>query len=187
MKKKASRFFIVEARRLIPLVFLLVLLLGLTVYDNFFRVEPTAGGPDAFEEGIAFTTTDWGPLTSPTSFAIAATHDKWTQLSREKGLSLPDYPFNAAEELAVFAVNSEIQGMQIIPRFEEVVVQVLVEPKDNYYHVVTVDRKAVDHEQAVWKFVDQENKLLNRIVPFWHETEEEDEEGEEEEEEEVEK
>ncbi len=185
MRKKASRFFIVEARRMIPLVFLLVLLLGLTVYDNFFRVEPTVGSPEGFEEGIAFTTTDWGPLTSPTSFTIAATHDEWAQLSLEKGLTLPDYPFNAQEELAVFAVNSEIQGIQIIPRFEEIVVQVLVEPKDNFYHVVTVDRKAVDHEQAVWKFVNQDNMLLNRIIPFWHDQEENDDDEDEEEEEEV--
>jgi hypothetical protein len=165
--KKRGRFFVVEARRLIPLLFLLVLLIGLTVYDNFFRVEPTAGLPEGGASNLVFTTTDWGVLTSPTSFNLVVDHDEWIRVSQELGLSLPDYPFNAAEELAVFAVNSEIQSMDVLPRFGEVEIRVMVEPKDNYFHVITVDRQAVDLEGAVWKFVDNQDRVLSRIVPFW--------------------
>lgn len=188
--KNKGRFFVVEARRLIPLVFLLVLLIGLTVYDNFFRVEPTAVLPGEGASNLAFTTTDWGLLTSPTSFNLVADHDEWLRVSQELGLTLPDYPFNAEKELAVFAVNSEIQSMDVVPRFEEVEIKVTVEPKENFFHVVTVDRQAVDLEGAVWKFVDNEDRVLSRIVPFWQrdnddDTEEEKEEEEKEEEEEV--
>lgn len=165
--KKRSRFFVVEARRFIPLLFLLVLLIGLTVYDNFFRVEPTSGLPEMDENSVAFTTTDWGMLTAPTSFNLVADHDEWIRVTQDLGLSLPDYPFNADEELAVFAINSEIQRMEVLPKFEEVEINVLVEPKDNYFHVVTVDRRTVDLEDAIWKFVDSQDRVLSRIVPFW--------------------
>lgn len=180
MPKKGSKIFIIEARRLIPILFLLVLLLSLTVYDNFFRAEPTAGLPERAEKGITFTTTDLGPLTSPTSFTLVADYEQWARVSQDLGLALPDYPFNAAEELAVFAINSEIQQMEVLPRFGEVEVRVLVEPKDNFYHVITVDRSAVDHEGAVWKFVDNQDRVLSRIIPFWRDKSEGDKEKREE-------
>ena len=34
------RFFVIEAKRLLPLLFLLVLLVSLSIYDNFFREFP---------------------------------------------------------------------------------------------------------------------------------------------------
>jgi hypothetical protein len=178
--KKRSRFFVVEARRLIPLLFLLVLLVGLTVYDNFFRVEPTAALPEGETNKLTFTTMDWGNLSSPTSFVLVADHDEWLRVSQDLGMTLPDYPFNAAEEIAVFAVNSEIQSMDVFPSFGEMEVRVLVEPKENFFHVITVGRPAVDHEGAVWKFVDSEDRVLSRIVPFW--TVDDDDEDDEEEE-----
>lgn len=182
--KNRSRFLVVEARRLIPLAFLLMLLIGLTVYDNFFRVEPTAGLPEEGISNLAFTSADWGSLTSPTSFNLVADYDEWLRVSRDLGLALPDYPFNAEKELAVFAVNSEIQSMEVVPGLEKVEIKVKVEPKENYFHVVTVDRQAVDLKGAVWKFVDKEERVLSRIVPFWQTDKDEDdeEEGEKEEE-----
>lgn len=178
--KKRGKFFVVEARRLIPLLFLLVLLIGLTVYDNFFRAEPTAGLPEGGRESLVFTTTERGALTAPTSFSLVADHEEWTRVSQDMGLSLPDYPFNAADEVAVFAVNSEIHNMNVIPRSGEVEIRVLVEPKDNYFHVITVDRATVDLESAVWQFVDQEGHILSRIIPFWQPENEQEEETEDE-------
>ena len=183
MKKKRN-FFVIEARRLIPLLFLLLLLIGLTVYDNFFRVEQTVGPSETVHEhSLTFTTTDWGVLTSPASFTLVADYDEWTRVAQELGLALPDYPFNAAEEVALFAVNSEIQSMELLPVLGELQIRVLVEPKENYFHVVTVDRQSVDLEGAVWKFVDNHQQVLSRITPFWHESEDngEEEDGEKEE------
>jgi|GEM_PF-390663 len=164
--KRKSKFFVFEARRLVPLLFLLVLLLGLTVYDNFFRVRTTTG-PVELDEGLAFTTTDWGEISPPASFTVVGDYDEWIRVSGELGLNLPDYPFDAAEEVAVFAVNGEIQRMDVLPRPDEVGIQVLVEPMDKHFHVVTVARQAVDHENAVWEFVDNQGQVLSRITPFW--------------------
>ncbi len=183
--KSRGKFFVIEARRLIPLLFLLMLLIGLTIYDNFFKLEPVVGTPEVEESGLVFTTTDWGELAAPASFKLVADYDQWASVSRDLGLELPDYPFNAADEVAVFAVNSEIQKMTVQPRFREVEIAVQVEPKENFFHVITVDRQSVDHEEAVWKFFDREDRLISRIVPFWHEDKEELEQEPEEDQEEV--
>ncbi len=165
--KKKGKFFVVEVRRLIPLLFLLVLLLSLTVYDNFFRAEQVVAPPEE-SGGIMFTTTDRGVLSAPVSFTLVADYEEWARVSRDLGLALPDYPFNAAQEIAIFAVNGEIQGVNVLPAAGQgVEIKVDVEPKEKYFHVITVDRRDVDHEGAVWNFVDRENRLLSRIVPFW--------------------
>ena len=165
--KKKGKFFVVEVRRLVPLLFLLVLLLSLTVYDNFFRTEQVVAPPEEVG-GIMFTTTDSGILSSPVSFTLVADYDEWARVSQEMGLPLPDYPFNAAQEVAVFSMNSQIQSLDVLPApGEGVEIRVGVEPKEKYFHVITVDRRDVDHQGAVWNFVDDENRLLSRIIPFW--------------------
>lgn len=173
MKKKRN-FFVIEARRLIPLLFLLLLLVGLTVYDNFFRVETVGPSENVQEQDLTFTTTDWGVLTSPLSFNLVSDYEEWARVSQELGLSLPDYPFNAAEEIALFAVNSEVKGMELLPVLGEMQIRVLVEPKENYYHVVTVDRQSVDYEGAVWKFVDNNQQVLSRVTLFSNENNDSD-------------
>jgi hypothetical protein len=184
--RKKRKFLVIETRRLVPLLFLLLLLIGLTVYDNFFRVEQAVGPSEAIHEhSLAFTTTDWGVFTPPASFTLVADHEGWARVVRELDLSLPDYPFNAAEEIALFAVNSEIQSMELLPVLGEMQVRVLVEPKENYFHVVTVERQSVDLEGVVWKFMDNHQQVLSRILPFWHGNEDAGEEGEGEEEEET--
>ncbi|MGI5875884.1 MAG: hypothetical protein ACOX6X_03570 [Dethiobacteria bacterium] len=175
MKKKRN-FFVIEARRLIPLLFLLLLLIGLTVYDNFFRVETVGPAETTHERDLTFTTTDWGVLSSPVSFNLVSDYEEWARVSQELGLSLPDYPFNAADEIALFAVNSEVKGMELLPVLGEMQIRVLVEPKENYYHVVTVDRQSVDYEGAVWKFVDNNQQVLSRVTLF--SSENDDNEGE---------
>ena len=180
---KKGKFFVIEARRMVPLLFLLALLVGLTVYDNFFRVEQTVA-PVELDEGLAFTTTDWGEIAPPVSFTVVGDYEEWIRVSSEMGLNLPDYPFNAAEEVAVFALNGEIQRMDLLPLAGEAGVRVQVEPKEEYFHVVTVARQAVGCENALWEFVDGEGQVLSRIVPF-QSGEDSPLEGEDEDEEEV--
>ena len=180
---KGRKFFVVEARRLLPLLFLLVLLIGLSVYDNFFKAAPVTVTPVEEEEGsLHFTTTDWGELLPDTYFEVVTSHDEWHRLAEELNLPLPDYPFNAEVEMAVFAVNSEIDNISLEESQEGDEVRVSVTPRQNYYHVITVDRDAVEAEENYWVFVDQQDRVLSHQVPVIAEEEKEVEEesGEEE-------
>ena len=157
------RFFVIEARRLLPLLFLLVLLVSLSIYDNFFREEPVVA-PDELDTdaAISFVTADRGELSSPTSFEVIASMEEWTRLRKENS-ALPDYPFNPAYEYAVSATNSEIQSVQVYPQEDGTVqVQVRVAEDPFSYHLVTVERDKVG-EQTRWLFLDEEDQIIREL------------------------
>lgn len=156
------RFFVIEARRLLPLLFLFVLLVSLSVYDNFFREIPAVAPDEESKNAITFVTADRGALNAPSSFEIIATMDSWTRL-RQENSALPDYPFNPAFEYAVSATNSEIESVQVYPQEDGTVqVQVKVADQPHSYHLVTVEREKVG-EQPRWLFLDDKEQIIEEI------------------------
>ncbi|NLA12173.1 MAG: hypothetical protein GX883_08620 [Firmicutes bacterium] len=156
------RFFVIEARRLLPLLFLLVLLVSLSVYDNFFREIPAVAPDEESKNAITFVTADRGDLSAPTSFEVIATMESWTRL-RQENSALPDYPFNPAFEYAVSATNSEIESVQVYPQEDGTVqVQVRVLAQPHSYHLVTVEREKVG-EQPRWLFLDEKEQIMDEI------------------------
>ena len=157
------RFFVIEARRLLPLLFLLVLLVSLSIYDNFFREQPVVA-PDESESktAVSFVTADRGELSAPTSFEVIATMEGWTRLRKDNS-ALPDYPFNPAYEYAVSATNSEIQSVQVYPQEDGAVqVQVRVAEEPFSYHLVTVEREKVG-ERTRWLFLDEKDQIIREL------------------------
>ncbi len=156
------RFFVIEARRLLPLLFLLVLLVTLSIYDNFFREIPAVGPEDGSKNAITFVTADRGDLGAPTSFEVIDSTESWTRL-RQENSALPDYPFNPAFEYAVSATNGEIKSVQVYPQEEGVVqVQIRVIEQPHSYHLVTVEREKVG-EQPRWLFLDEKEQIMQEI------------------------
>lgn len=158
-----SRFLVIEARRLLPLLFLLVLLVSLSVYDNFFRVDqPVTGVEEELKNVVSFVTADRGELPDPVSFQVIENTEQWEALHQEYR-DLPDYPYNAAYEYAVCAVNGEISSIQVFPQGEDLVqVQVRVQPQTRSYHVITVERQEIG-DQARWLFLDPDDHILAEI------------------------
>ena len=135
------RFFVIEARRLLPLLFLLVLLVSLSIYDNFFRsVEQQVSVPEEEVKNVlTFITADRGELESSAQFMVIETAEQWAALQEEHG-GMPAYPFNETYEMAVRSVNGEVKSIQISQEDGSVQVQVRVNLEPNVYHVVTVER-----------------------------------------------
>ncbi len=157
------RFFVIEARRLLPLLFLLVLLVSLSIYDNFFREFPVVA-PDEAEPkaAITFVTADRGELSAPTAFEVITSMEDWSQL-QEGNSALPDYPFNPAYEYAVSATNSEIQNVQVYPQEDGIVqVQVRVSEEPFSYHLITLEREKIG-EQTRWLFLDEKDQIIREI------------------------
>ena len=158
-----GRFMVIEARRLLPLMFLLVLLVSLSIFDNFFRLEPVTGPEHGVENVISFVTADRGIVEASASFKIIHSMEQWQDLQRELA-GLPDYPFNAAYEVAVKTVNSEIKSINLYPQADDdSQVQIRVVPKQGAYHVVTVERDRLG-EQTRWLFIDEEDRVLEEVV-----------------------
>lgn len=159
------RFLVIEARRLLPLLFLLVLLVSLSIYDNFFRTtdQPVTGYETGEDNLLTFITADLGEIEAPAAFQVVSSSEQWTQLHDDYA-GLPDYPFNDAYELALSAVNGEIKHINLFPQEDGIMqAQVKVSAQPGIYHVVTVDRERVG-EQSRWLFLDEEDRVLKELV-----------------------
>ena len=110
------RFLVIEARRLLPLLFLLVLLVSLSIYDNFFREFPVVAPDKELKNTVAFVTADRGELSAPVSFEVIASMEAWARLQQENS-ALPDYPFNPVSytHLQIIRQAVELGVQQIIP------------------------------------------------------------------------
>ncbi len=159
------RFLVIEARRLLPLMFLLVLLVSLSIYDNFFRIGQPVLQPGDEETAnvLTFITAGRGELAAEAFFEVIQTGAQWVELM--EGCSyLPHYTFNEAYEMAVSAVNSEIKNISIFPQTDGMVqVQVRVEHRPRSYHIVTVERERLG-EGSRWLFLDSEDRVLDEVI-----------------------
>lgn len=179
-----QRFWVIESRRLLPLLFLLVLLVGLSIYDNFFKADRAVITPvEDMENVLTYITAGKGELEQEISFQVIETLEQWQSL-QEQHFVLPDYPFNSDYELAVSTIHGEITNIGLFPQTEgpaHVRVQVLHRPEA--FHVVTVEKEKVG-AQSIWQFVDSENQVLTELtLPVVVGPEDDEEENEEEDEE----
>lgn len=161
-----KKLFVVEARRLLPLLFLLVLLVSLSVYDSF-RASPTAGPGEAVKKNeVSFTTADKGERKEQPTFRLAVDEEGWAGVVEEWSISLPQYPFQPQHEVALFALHAEVQSVKAAPKGEgELEVQVRVGAKRDYFQVVTLPAAEVllESGKTTWTFTDKKGKILEQF------------------------
>ncbi|HZK24177.1 MAG TPA: hypothetical protein VFC74_02180 [Oscillospiraceae bacterium] len=162
-----NKMFVVEARRMLPLLFLLVLLVSLSVYDSF-RASPTAAPEGVAKENeVSFITADKGEREDNPTFRLAVDEEGWTEVAEEWAVTLPEYPFQPQHEVALFALHAEVQNVQTSKVGEnELVVEVRVNPKRDYYQVVTLPAADVMLEagKVTWKFVNKKGSEIEQLV-----------------------
>jgi hypothetical protein len=162
-----KKLFVVEARRLLPLLFLLVLLVSLSVYDSF-RASPTVAPEEAGKKNeVSFTTADKGQRQERATFRLAADEEEWATVAEEWSITLPQYPFQPQHEVALFALHAEVQNVKAIPKGDgELDVEVRVNPKRDFFQVVTVPASSVilDAGETTWTFVDKKGNILEQFT-----------------------
>lgn len=176
-----GRVFVVEARRLFPLVFLLLLLVGLSVYDNF-RHQPASPVFEAAEEDeLTFSVIDRGKMEDRFQARVLYEKDDFLRVAQEFALELPDYPFQPAQEVAVFVVNGTLKKAQLVPLREGNQLRITVDKARNTYDLITLDREALEAAgEWYWVFADGRGNVLTQLpgMPFIHEEEPEEEDEE---------
>ncbi|NLZ38978.1 MAG: hypothetical protein GX893_05140 [Firmicutes bacterium] len=162
-----SRIFVVEARRILPLLFLLVLLVSLSVYDSY-RASPTIAPEEAAKgEKVTFTIADKGEREDLPTFRLAVDAKDWAELAKEWNLTLPEYPFQPQHEVALFALHAEVQNVEAKSLKEgQLEVEVRIKPKRDFYQVITLPASDVVLEEGstTWKFVDKKGNVLDQFV-----------------------
>ncbi|UNC93139.1 hypothetical protein [Candidatus Contubernalis alkaliaceticus] len=188
MGKIKGKLFVVEGRRLIPLAFLLILLVTLSIYDNF-RVDTTARVVEEVkvENEIQFSTTDKGQKKVSPTLRVAAQQEQWALFAKEFKLELPEYPFNPHGEIGLFVYNGKIRHIEILPQADkQVQVRIAVDVKDDFYHLATIEKKDFWQEDKdyLWVLTDHKGKIIEEVIleeKKSEDTEEKDEEDEEDE------
>ncbi len=178
-----GKLFVIEGKRLIPILFLLVLLISLSIYDNF-RVDTVDPVADVKDDSIVeFTTTDQGKMKVTPTIKLADKQDDWNKIAKEFKLELPDYPFNPHGEVGIFVLNGKMKKIELLPQADkQVQVRVSVDVKDNYYHLGTVNKRDYWEEgkEYLWVLTDSKGQVFEEIVlEREEEVEEEEEEIEE--------
>jgi hypothetical protein len=162
-----KKLFVVEARRLLPLLFLLVLLVSLSVYDSF-RASPTVS-PDqtAGANEVEFTTADKGERKEAPTFRLAVDEESWANVVEEWAITLPQYPFQPQHEVALFALHAEVQNVNTVAKAGgDLEVEVRVNPKRDFFQVVTVPAADVMLEggEVTWTFADRRGNVLEQFT-----------------------
>lgn len=168
MGKIKGRVFVIEGKRLVPVLFLLALLISLSIYDNF-RVDPAATVLEEtkIENEVKLSTIDQGRKKVAPVLRLADNQEDWAEIACQFGLELPDYPFNPHGEVGVFVMNGKIDYIQTLPQTDsEVQVRVSVDVKDNYYHLVTVDKKNYQQEgkEYLWILTDHKGNVFDEQI-----------------------
>ncbi len=162
-----KKLFVVEGRRLLPLLFLLVLMVSLSVYDSL-RASPTVVPQDTAKGSeVNFTTADKGERKERPAFRLAVDHQGWKEAAEAWSVNLPQYPFQPQHEIALFALHAEVQKIQSTFKGEgEQEVKVLVGPKKDFFHAVTMPLADVMLEagETTWIFVDKKGTILEQFA-----------------------
>ena len=187
-----NRLIIIERRRIIPLVLLIVLMGGLTIYDNIRgdigeimpvqdeEIEETGEiiaeqklSSELKEGSIDYVTADRGFRTSPKTFEVAEALEEWVDIIEHNDLSLPDYPYNEYNEVGVFAFNSKIENLELVPEEEkrvngqtQIQLEVNTKEKENHYHVVAVSKDVLTRNGDVqnWRFINEKGDVIYQLA-----------------------
>ncbi|MBS3948831.1 MAG: hypothetical protein KGZ57_11155 [Dethiobacter sp.] len=162
-----KRMFVVEARRLLPLLFLLVLLVSLSIYDTF-RTSPTVAPREvATGNEVNFTIADKGERKERPIFRLAEDPEGWAEVANAWGIALPQYPFQPRHEVALFALHAEVQDVQVAATGEQdLEVRVKVGTKRDHFQVVMLPVKDVllESGQTTWTFADRRGAVLEQFT-----------------------
>lgn len=163
----SKKMVVVEVRRLLPLLFLLVLLVSLSIYDTF-RASPavklreiTAGNE------VRFTVADKGERKERPIFRLVTDQSSWEETAGAWGIALPQYPFQPKHEAALFILHAEVQNVQVAATGEQdLEVRVKVDPRRDHFQVVTMPLKDVllEKGQTLWTFTDRRGAVLEQIT-----------------------
>ena len=158
-----GKVFVVEARRLFPLLFLLLLLVSLSIYDNF-RSQPATPVFEAGEDELTFSVIDRGKMEDRFQARVLYEKEDFARVAQEYALDLPDYPFQPAQEVAVFVVNGTLKKAQLVPLREGTQVRITVDKARNSYDLITLDRATLEAAgDWYWVFADGRGNVLSQL------------------------
>lgn len=100
-----TKLVVVEARRLLPVAVLFLVLIAVSLYDGFSKpVEPVSTQPNSVPYRTLVQSSQPGSLRS----TVATDLNTWVTMHNALGLEFSDYDFDPLKEVAVFLINCQL-------------------------------------------------------------------------------
>lgn len=128
-----TKLFVIEARRLLPLAVLFVMLLVVSLYDGL-----TAPSVSVVTEpnSVPYKSLAHAALGSEGRIQVVSDQDMWVAMHKALGLKLTNHEFDPEREIAVFLFNCQLRSTVL----EEQQLELHVIPRSQTYQLVLFQR-----------------------------------------------
>lgn len=141
-----TKLVVVEARRLLPIAVLFLMLVAVSVYDG---LTAPASPATALPNSVPYQTLLATSQNSNMQSRVVTSYDMWVAMHEALGVELTDYDFDPQLEVGVFLLNCQLRST----RQAEDVVQLAVTPKKNSVQLVLFDKANLQGNPEDLQFV----------------------------------
>lgn len=139
-----TKLFVVEARRLLPVAVLFLMLVAVSIYDGL--ANPTA--PVVTEpNSVPYRTLLDSAQSEAMEAKVVTDLQMWTAMHTALGVRLTDYDFNPEQEIAVFLLNCQLRST----RESEDLVELIASARKNTFQLVLFNKGNLNSQEV--KFV----------------------------------
>lgn len=102
-----TKLVVVEARRLLPIAVLFLMLLAVSIYDSLTRATvPVTAQPNS----VPYKTLVATSLDNGIQVKVVTSLDMWVTMHDALGLPLTDHDYDPQREIAVFLLNCQLRS-----------------------------------------------------------------------------
>lgn len=146
-----TRLVVVEARRLLPVAVLFILLLAVSIYDGLSTpAKPVISEVNTVPYRTLIQTTQSGAIRS----TVATSLDTWVAIHSALGIELVDYNFDPRTEVAVFLFNCQL----VSSRLNNEVVELTILPEKTNCQVVVFNKNQLPEASPQFILVEADGK-----------------------------
>lgn len=128
-----TKLIVVEARRLLPIAVLFLMLIAVSIYDGLIApAAPVSTTPNSVPYKTLFAAAQDGNIQSK----VVTSLDMWVAMHEAMGIDLTDHDFNPQDEIAVFLINCQLRST----RESEGVVELAVTSRKDSVQLVLFQR-----------------------------------------------
>lgn len=141
-----TKLVVVEARRLLPIAVLFLMLVAVSVYDGLTGPAAPAVAPP---NSVPYQTLLATSQNSEIQCQVVTSLDMWVAMHQALGLELTDHDFDPQREVAVFLLNCQLSST----REGKGVVRLSVTPKKNSVQLVLFEKANLHGNPADLQFL----------------------------------
>ena len=141
-----TRLVVVEARRLLPIIVLFVMLVAVSVFDGFSaNSAPVTTQPNT----VPYQTISQGAQSGQVQLQVITDLDMWVAMHNALGAKLSDHEFKPETEIAILLLNCQLRSTAEA----DGIVQLSVTARKATYQLVLFSKSHLASDGAMPQFI----------------------------------